>query len=111
MLLSHLVLLGFVYPAERDRVPAWLMDHLLDRLRAKTHAAAPADPVCGGTLLSREQYLDDIEREGLRDGRLQPTGRMNEQEVAEWTEAIPEERRMPAPPPVSPRSGDAAGGG
>jgi hypothetical protein len=95
VLLSHLVLFGFIYPPDRDRIPTWLMDHLLDRLRAETHGAPPPEKVCGGTLLSREQYLDDVVREGWRDGRLEPEGTMSEQEVAIWTDAIPPDRRPP----------------
>ncbi|MBA2721993.1 MAG: hypothetical protein H0U56_03655 [Methylibium sp.] len=46
--------------------------------------------MCQGTLLSREQYLDDIEEQGLRDARLAPLGQMAPREVAVWTEAIPD---------------------
>jgi hypothetical protein len=105
VLLSHLVLFGFIYPAERHHVPAWLMDHLLDRLRAETHGPAPAEKVCGGTLLSREQYLDDVACQGWRDGRLEPPGRMTPDEVAHWTQAIPEERRTSASGPQEPAGG------
>jgi hypothetical protein len=89
VLLAHLVLFGFVYPSERDRVPVGLMDELVGRLREETNAPAPMDALCQGTLLSREQYLVDVEREGYRDGRVQPAGTMTPEEVAAWTEAIP----------------------
>jgi len=95
VLLSHLVLFGFIYPPQRHHVPTWLMDHLLDLLRDETHGPAPDEKVCGGTLLSREQYLDDVERQGWRDSRLEPPGRMTEDDVTVWTQAIPEERRSP----------------
>ncbi len=90
VLLSHLVLFGFVYPDRRGSVPAWVMDRLLDRLREEQQAPPPAEQVCQGTLLSREQYLDDIEQQGLRDARLAPLGQMAPREVAVWTEAIPD---------------------
>lgn len=90
VLLSHLVLFGFVYPAQRSRVPAWVMDGLLERLREEQQSPAPAEPVCQGTLLSREQYLDDIGQRGLQDARLAPLGQMAPRDVATWTEAIPE---------------------
>jgi predicted nucleotidyltransferase len=93
VLLSHLVLYGFIYPPQRNHVPAWLMDHLVELLRNETHGAAPPDKVCGGTLLSREQYLDDVERQGWRDSRLVPRGGMTEDDVSVWTQAIPEDRR------------------
>jgi hypothetical protein len=88
VLLSHLVLFGFVYPAQRTQVPAWLMNGLLDRLRQETRVPAPADAICAGTLLSREQYLDDVEQQGLRDGRVEPLGNMTAADVAGWTDAI-----------------------
>jgi hypothetical protein len=89
VLLSHLLLYGFVYPGERARVPDWVMQRLLERLREEQAAAAPQDRVCQGTLLSREQYLVDVEQQGYRDARLAPLGPMTAQEVACWTDAIP----------------------
>jgi hypothetical protein len=45
--------------------------------------------VCNGTLLSREQYLVDLQA-GYRDGRLQPNGPMTQEEIDLWTAAIGE---------------------
>ena len=43
------------------------------RLAAETRQPPPSDPhVCAGTLLSREQYLHDVEQLGYVDGRLTP---------------------------------------
>ena len=95
VLLSHLVLFGLVYPGEQARLPAWLMNELLERLRHEQHAGGPRQGVCGGTLLSREQYLVDVEQHGLRDGRLAPLGRMTPDEVAAWTNAIPGRQPLP----------------
>ncbi|MED5618488.1 nucleotidyltransferase [Ideonella sp. BN130291] len=89
VLLSHLVLFGYIYPGERAMVPGWVMDHLLQRLGDETHAPPPPTQLCAGTLLSREQYLLDVEEQGYKDGRVQPHGRMTPQDVAQWTEAIP----------------------
>ena len=98
VLLSHLVLFGYVYPAERSLVPSWVMDLLVARLRDETHAPPPADAtVCRGTLLSREQYLHDVEREGYDDGRAAPHGTLTPQDIAAWTEQIPA-RQEPASP-------------
>jgi hypothetical protein len=88
VLLSHLVLFGFIYPGEQSLVPQWVMDQLLARL-AEEGSARPAKPVCQGTLLSREQYLEDVGPQGYRDGRLRPLGNMSQTEVARWTAAIP----------------------
>jgi hypothetical protein len=86
VLLSHLVLFSFVYPDHRDSIPVGLLPELAGRL-----AQQPADPhnrVCFGTLLSREQYLYDLERLGYLDARVQPHGRMTHEEIQIWTEAI-----------------------
>jgi len=88
VLLSHLVLFGFIYPAERTAVPRWLMDELLGRTRRETDLPALDPAICAGTLLSREQYLDDLER-GYRDGRGVPLGTMTAQDLAAWTDSIP----------------------
>jgi hypothetical protein len=87
VLLAHLVLYGFVYPGERARVPAAVVDDLIDRLRREAASPGPRVKVCGGTLLSREQYLHDIEQLGYRDARLAPIGHMSADEIAAWTAA------------------------
>ncbi|RYZ03846.1 MAG: hypothetical protein EOO24_13435, partial [Comamonadaceae bacterium] len=90
VLLAHLTLFGYVYPGERDRIPAWVMDQLLARLAAEVRQPPAEDPhVCAGTLLSREQYLHDVERLGYIDGRLTPVSTMTPADVEIWTEAIP----------------------
>ena len=48
----------------------------------------PDNRVCNGTLLSREQYLGDLERFGYRDARVQPHGQMTDDEIEVWTSAI-----------------------
>ena len=86
MLLSHIVLFGFVYPDQRHCVPVWIVDELSERLSAER--SEPDNRVCNGTLLSREQYLHDLEYFGYSDGRLEPTGRMTREETSIWTAAI-----------------------
>ncbi len=88
VLLSHLILFGFIYPAERTRVPRWLMDELLRRLQHEQNNAPPAERLCQGTLLSRKQYLTDIQRWGYQDARLHPQPSMTAGEIAQWTAAI-----------------------
>jgi len=90
VLLAHVTLFGYVYPGERHRVPAWVVEELMARLAAETREPPAADPhVCAGTLLSREQYLHDVEQLGYVDGRLTPVSTMTPTDVAVWTEAIP----------------------
>jgi len=96
LLLAQLVLFGFVYPSERDRVPGWVMNDLTARLQAEVLAPPPEDRVCQGTLLSREQYLIDIERWGYADPRERPEGNMTPGDIDRWTRAIVEQ---PSPPP------------
>lgn len=86
VLLSHIVLFGFVYPDQRHRVPAWILEELMTRLCAEPSEAD--NRVCNGTLLSREQYLHDLTHFGYRDGRLEPVGSMTREETAIWTAAI-----------------------
>ncbi|MCC2633559.1 MAG: hypothetical protein K0S48_1445 [Ramlibacter sp.] len=90
VLLAHLSLFGFIYPGERHRIPLWVMQSLLDKMAAEIAQPPTHDPhVCAGTLLSREQYLHDVERLGYIDGRLTPVSTMTPDDVVIWTEAIP----------------------
>ncbi len=88
VLLSHLVNFGFVYPAERDIVPEWVLTELIDRLNREAKEPVPHEKVCRGTLLSREQYLVDVAVWGYRDGRLEPEGTMSPESIDHWTAAI-----------------------
>jgi hypothetical protein len=85
VLLSHLILFGFVYPDKRHNIPAWVTDELMRRLSvSRTNLT---NDVCYGTLLSREQYLHDIETTKYRDGRLD-VGSMTREQIEIWTAAI-----------------------
>jgi len=90
VLLSYLCLFGFVYPCERTRIPLWVMTALMERLEEEIHAPPPAERICQGTLISREQYLPDLKQWGFEDARLTMTHAMTEAEIAEWTRAIAE---------------------
>jgi len=86
VLLSHLVLFQFVYPSEAGLVPAWVWQSLLSTLDGERRDSPDAGRICRGTLLSREQYLNALER-GYRDPRLRPEGTMKRKDVATWTKA------------------------
>jgi hypothetical protein len=90
VLLSHLCLFGFVYPSERHRIPEWVMAGLIGRLDREMRTPPPKEKVCDGTLLSREQYLIDVERWGLADARHTSASAMTPIDVITWTEAIDE---------------------
>jgi hypothetical protein len=84
VLLSHLVLFGFIYPDRQDTIPTAVLEALVGRLRERE----PAVPgLCRGPLLSRSQYLADTEHWGYEDARLRPAGQMTPEEVQRWTAA------------------------
>jgi hypothetical protein len=87
VLLSHLILFGFIFPSARSQVPDWVMEDLLQRLAADAESVDPVDPVCNGTLLSWSQYLGDVLGGAFRDARIRPYGNMSAEEVARWTSA------------------------
>jgi hypothetical protein len=93
ILYVHLILFGFIYPSERDRVPRKVMDDLSRRLQNEVAAPAPEIKVCHGTLLSRLQYLLDVESWGYRDGRMWPEQLLSVEDLAIWTAGIWTERK------------------
>ena len=57
--------------------------------RAGSHVSTEArNRVCYGTMMSREQYLHDVNVLGYVDARLVPRGTMTPEELAIWTDAI-----------------------
>ena len=86
VLLSHLVLFGYVFPEEAPRIPRWVMRELTERVHREEESPR-CGRLCRGTLLSREQYLPDLAR-GWQDARLPPNGSMSVDAVAIWTGAI-----------------------
>lgn len=90
VLLGHLINFGFVYPDERDLVPREVMHELMERLRVETdqEPREEDEKVCRGTLLSREQYLTDIDDWGYGDARLEPRGNLTQEDIDHWTAAI-----------------------
>jgi hypothetical protein len=88
VLLVHLTMFGFIYPGRRDKVPARVMLALLRRLQTETEEPATADPkLCQGTLISRQQFLPDLQH-GCHDARLHDVVRMSQEDIAHWTSAI-----------------------
>jgi hypothetical protein len=93
VLLAHLVIYGFVYPGKRGTVPAWVEEDLVARLQEEAEAPEPSERICRGTLLSRAQYLVDVEKWGYEDARLEPQIQMSKGDIAHWTKAIGEQNR------------------
>jgi hypothetical protein len=67
VLLIHLLNFRFVYPTERNLIPAWVMTELTDRLRAQITLPPARIKVCRGRLLSPRDYLIDITEWGFAD--------------------------------------------
>jgi len=88
VLLTHVLMFGYVYPDHREDVPRWVMDELLARLQRELHERPPTTRVCRGPIISREQYLIDIQQWAHQDGRLPPHGHMSAEEIKLWTDAI-----------------------
>jgi hypothetical protein len=85
VLLSHLVLFSYVYPSER--APQAVIDALIDRAKAEPLGDTSLR-LCRGPLLSREQYLVDVQRWHYLDARQVPLGTMTPAEIEAWTKAI-----------------------
>jgi hypothetical protein len=94
VLLSHLILFGFAYPRRRSSVPEWVFRELIGRLNKRELVSGSGPELCQGTLLSREQYLTDIQSWGDLDARLLPPGSMSPRDIAQWTEAIYETKTL-----------------
>ena len=89
VLLAHLILYDFSYPSERARVPAWVRSELMDRARREEPSQQELDEqVCYGTVLSRAQFLPDVEGWGYRDGRVEPFGLLTDADVIAETERM-----------------------
>lgn len=69
VLLSHLLLFGFIYPSEARRIPVPVMHRLLQRLEHQMTSTSPYERICRGPLLSVDQYRTDITRFRYIDAR------------------------------------------
>ncbi|HSF38492.1 MAG TPA: hypothetical protein VLT87_01790 [Thermoanaerobaculia bacterium] len=87
VLLSHLTLFGYIYPGEAHRIPESVLETLTERLKRREDGEPTENRLCRGTILSRSQYLIDVEQGGFQDARLRPVGNMSPEEIEFWTEA------------------------
>ncbi len=88
VLLSHLILFSFIYPSHQSQIPDWVMKDLLSRANVDLENKPQSDKVCQGTLLSRGQYLVDIDKWNYEDARKEPRGKMSAKDITHWTGAI-----------------------
>ena len=86
-LYAHIVLFGFIYPSDRAKVPAWVMELLTERVREETAAGNAAEKICYGTIVSRQQYLKDISEWGYGDAR-RTDDTMSAEDIERWTAGI-----------------------
>jgi hypothetical protein len=86
VLLSHLILYGFVYPDDASAIPLTVLRELTAHLHEDSQAA-PVPHVCRGPYLSRIQYVADIEQWHYVDPRVAPLGPLTAEQAAHWTNA------------------------
>lgn len=67
ILLAHILTFRFVYPADRDVVPQWLLDTLLERLHHHKQLPPPENRVCRGRIFSPTQYEHAMQEWGYLD--------------------------------------------
>ena len=94
VLLSYLILFGFVYPQHQGDIPPAVLERLLTQLQNESTPSESGENICRGTLLSRGQYLPDVERWGYRDARLDERSKMTAEEMLAWTTAIDRVNRL-----------------
>ena len=67
VLLIHVLNFRFIYPSERERVPRWLFEELLQRAHRQVDLPVPQTKVCRGRLFSAEDYRIDVQSWGFAD--------------------------------------------
>jgi hypothetical protein len=70
VLLAHLTFYRFSYPGQRDHVPQWVWEELLERARQQDNEPEHKK-LCRGMLIAQGQYRVDVEHWGYSDARLQ----------------------------------------
>jgi hypothetical protein len=66
-------------------IPVKVMDELLHHLESERNTPSPTTSLCNGTLLSRNQFISDIESALLVDARLSGRSLMTPEEIKAWT--------------------------
>jgi hypothetical protein len=67
VLLINILNFRFVYPTERDLIPRWLYDELLERLRNQDKMPPAQIKICRGRLISPTDYVIDVTEWGFAD--------------------------------------------
>jgi hypothetical protein len=91
VLLSYIILFGYIYPTERTRIPDWVQRKLSNLFACEIGQDASGENVCAGTFLSRAQFIVDIDEWGYRDMRTPDL--MSPEAVERWTAAATEDKK------------------
>jgi hypothetical protein len=67
LLFAQIINFRFIYPSESAIIPMWLMEEFAQRLSTQLKIPTPKDKICRGPLISRTQYIVDIEQWGYKD--------------------------------------------
>ncbi len=67
VLLTHILNFRWIYPSERNKVPRWLIDELLDRLQHQLDLPEPRMKICRGRMFSRIDYAPAVQSWGFAD--------------------------------------------
>ena len=60
LVLAQVLIFQFVYPTERDTVPRWLFDILIEKAKGQFDMPLPVERVCLGPIIDQTQYRTDI---------------------------------------------------
>jgi hypothetical protein len=91
VLFAYIVLFGYIYPTERTKIPCGVQHYMTGLFAREIGANAPGEPVCAGTLLSRAQYIVDVQQWGYRD--IREPELMSPEAITQWTAAAVEESK------------------
>jgi hypothetical protein len=67
VLLINVLNFRFVYPTERELIPRWLYEELLERLKAQDQMPPASIKICRGRLISPTDYVVDVTDWGFAD--------------------------------------------
>ena len=95
VLLTYLILFGYIYPGHQQCIPKSVMKALLRKLNNEIstmdiQSVDEAD-LCKGTLLSGSQFLFDLLVRGYRDARFTGSVNMPENELRQWAQQLDDE--------------------
>ncbi len=66
LLFAQVLSFQFVYPTERDIIPMWLYDQLLDLAKGQYNLPTPVEKVCLGPIIDQTQYGVDVKEWGYK---------------------------------------------